>query len=218
MNQPHPPVDRRPRPLRERKKLRTRRALADAALDLFSERGFAAVTLDELVDSVEVSKRTFFRYFPSKEDVAIEAERELWDACIAGFTRTPVRGPVLPALRDALTGAVCGMSEDWEVRFLRTRRLISRTPALWNHSLLLSWRLQERLTEELERKLGVDGREDVRLRLAGEFALGAYRVGARNWTAGRGTGARGRGGRTALARRVAEAFDAAPAALRLSAG
>jgi hypothetical protein len=71
---------------------------------------------------------------------------------------------------------------------------------------------------ELEGKLDRDGREEPVLRLLGEIAIGAYRVGAKNWSAGRGEGGRrGHGGRTTLARRVDEAFAAIPDALQLSA-
>lgn len=207
-------------PLRERKKLRTRRELADAALTLFAERGFEATTLDELVDAVEVSKRTFFRYFPSKEDVAMAAESELWDTYVAEVAAREIRGPVLTTLREALSSAILSLSDDWEQRFMRTRWLASHTPALRNHSLLSSMEVQERLVEELEAKLGMDSRADVRLRLLGEFSLSAWRCGARNWVrAGRADwrSGRGHGGRAALVRHVDEAFDAIPASLSLSA-
>jgi AcrR family transcriptional regulator len=55
--------------LRQRKKDRTRRALVDAAARLFSERGYEETTIGDIAAAVEVATRTFFSYFPAKEDV-----------------------------------------------------------------------------------------------------------------------------------------------------
>ncbi|MGK5500122.1 TetR/AcrR family transcriptional regulator [Streptomyces sp. URMC 125] len=205
--------------LRERKKQRTRRALADTALELFSERGFDRVTLEELTAHAEVGRSTFFRYYGTKEDVAMAAEGELWDAYTSRFARHTGCGPALEALRASLTEAILAMPEGWDRRFLRTRRLAAGTPVLRDHSILSSMKAQRRLVEILEERLGTDSREDLRLRLLGEFALAAWRCGARNWVAGRtpdGTDRRrGHGGTEALAQRVEEAFDAIPASLEL---
>ncbi|WP_369202853.1 TetR/AcrR family transcriptional regulator [Streptomyces sp. PU-14G] len=206
--------------LRERKKQRTRRALAEAALTLFSERGFDRVTLEELTAHAEIGRSTFFRYYRTKEDVAMAAEGELWDAYTARFAQHTAPGPALDALRSSLTESILSMPEGWDQRFLRTRRLAAGTPVLHDHSLVSSMKVQHRLVELLEERLETDSREDVRLRLLGEFALSAWRCGARNWVAGRGpegpTGRLGHGGTKNLARRVEDAFDAVPASLTVT--
>ncbi len=55
--------------LRERKKLRTREAIATVALDLFAERGYQQTTVAEIAEAAEVSRGTLFAYFPSKEEI-----------------------------------------------------------------------------------------------------------------------------------------------------
>jgi AcrR family transcriptional regulator len=227
MNRPAPIPTNRELPLRERKKLRTRQALADTALRLFLDRGFHETTLDELVDAVEVSKRTFFRMYGSKEDVAMAAEVELWDAYVAEVGSRELRGPVLTFLGETLIAAIAGRGEDWDRRFVATRGLIARTPALWDRSLLLSVTVQSRVVGVLETKLGIDSREDVRLRLLGELSLSAWRCAARNWIAGRGPEGsgpweklgtwRGPGGSERLICHVEEAFDAIPGSLTFTA-
>ncbi|MEV5298076.1 TetR/AcrR family transcriptional regulator [Amycolatopsis methanolica] len=81
-------------PLRERKKLRTRQALAETAVAMFTERGFDAITLDELVDAVEVSQPTFFRNLSSKEDVALTAIKQLWETYLGVLAEQPRSGPL----------------------------------------------------------------------------------------------------------------------------
>lgn len=60
--------------LRERKKAKTRRALQDAALRLIGEHGYEATTVEQIADAADVSPSTFFRYFPTKEDVVLADE------------------------------------------------------------------------------------------------------------------------------------------------
>lgn len=82
------PADLSALPLRERKRLMTRRAILAAAERLFEEHGFAHVTVAEIADAANVSVKTVFAYFRSKEDLAF-TDTSLLDACVAAVERRP---------------------------------------------------------------------------------------------------------------------------------
>jgi AcrR family transcriptional regulator len=205
-----PPLDRS-LPLRERKKLRTRRALADAALRLFTEKGFDATTLDELAEEAEVSKSTFFRFFPAKEAAAIEAEAELWTAHLAALTDRDLSGPVLSELHQALAEAVAGLDVGWDERFVATRRLIAAESALLRYVEHYRAGIKGQVVACLASKLELDP-EDLRLNVLAELATTAFSLSGRDWVR-RG----GKGGRKALIQGFDRAVKAIPASLDLAA-
>ncbi len=205
-----PPLDRS-LPLRERKKLRTRRALADAALRLFTQNGFDATTLEELAGEAEVSKSTFFRFFPAKEAAAIEAEAELWTAYLAALAGRELSGPVLGELHQALAAAVTGLGPDWDERFVATRRLIAAEPALLKYVEHYRAGVKDQMTASLAGKLRLDA-DDLRLHILAELTTTAFSLSGRDWVR-RG----GRGGRAALLQGFDRAVRAIPASLGLSA-
>ncbi|WP_067818446.1 TetR/AcrR family transcriptional regulator [Actinomadura kijaniata] len=203
--------DLRALPLRERKKERTRRALTETALRMFTERGYDATTLDELCDAVEVSKRTFFRTFPSKEAVALAADQELWSAYLADVEGMEFDGPVLETLGRGLVATLRRMDADWERRFLAARELCASVPAVQAHSLGYCNDTTQALIAGAGARLGLDV-GDARLRMVVELAIAAWRTAALAWT-GKG----GEGGRAGLVRAVEETFAVAPDAPALSA-
>ncbi|MDT0327023.1 TetR/AcrR family transcriptional regulator [Nocardiopsis lambiniae] len=194
-------------PLRERKKRRTRRTLADTALRLFLQRGYDDVTLDELTERAGVSVRTFFRYYSSKEEVAMAAEGELWEAYARRLHDLAPGGPALEQLRDRYVAAVREMPGEWTERYLATRGLAARTPALRAQHTAATDLLQVRIIEALERVMGVDSRRDVRLRLVSDMTLAAVRYGSKNWIRENRTADRTGDGES-LIREVVAAFDA----------
>src|SRR6266516_841718 len=64
--------------LRERKKARTRAAIRDHAMRLIREQGYDATTVEQIAEAAEVSPSTFFRYFPTKEDVVLQDDMDLF--------------------------------------------------------------------------------------------------------------------------------------------
>jgi len=201
----------RPQPLRERKKLRTHRALADAALRMFGEQGFDKTTLEELADAAEVSKSTFFRFFPAKEAVAIEAEAELWQAYLSALADRQLSGPVLGELHQTLTAALAGLDPGWDQRFLATRRLMAAEPALLAYVEHYRAGIRNQVIDCLAGKLGLSP-EDLRLHVLAELAVTAFSVSGRYWVRHGG-----QGGRPALLERFGAAVEAIPASLGLSA-
>ena len=198
-------------PLRERKKLRTRRALAEAALRMFTENGFDATTLEELADEAEVSKSTFFRFFPAKEAAAIEAETELWTAYLAALADRDLSGPVLGELHQTLAAAVAGLDPGWDERFVATRLLVARESALLKYVEHYRTGIKGQVVTCLAGKLRLDP-EDLRLPVLAELAMTAFSLAGRPWVY-----QGGRGGRKALLERHQDAVKAIPASLDLSA-
>ena len=197
-------------PLRERKKLRTRRALASAALRLFTENGFDATTLDELAEDAEVSKSTFSRTFPAKEAAGIEAEAELWTACLTALEDGELSGHVLTALHRTLAGAAAGLDPGWDERFLATRRLIAAEPALLRYTEHYRAQVKEQIAAILAARLRLDP-DDLRLHVLAELVMTAWSLSGRAWVR-RG----GKGGRPALLDGFADAISAVPASLSLA--
>ncbi|GHC84658.1 TetR/AcrR family transcriptional regulator [Streptomyces flavofungini] len=179
-----------PLPLRERKKLRTRQALVDTALELFTERGFDGVTLDELCDTVEVSKRTFFRTFTSKEDVACAPLHDLWTAFLEELERVrPQGGPLHELLRDVLLTTLDRMpDEQWARRVLLSRRLAARNPSMDAHGLAFCDRTGRAAVAVVVRRFDLGGVPDdpdhVRVRLAVDLLVAAWHRGLDAWTGG----------------------------------
>ncbi len=203
-------ADDRALPLRERKRLRTRRALADTALRMFSEKGFAETTLEELVDAAEVSKSTFFRAFPAKEAVAIEAEAELWSAYVSAVQDRHLSGNVLGQLRDSLVATATALPEGWDERYLATRRLVAVVPALLAYVQHYRAEVARQVADCLADRLTIDP-DDLRLHMLAELTVAAWSLAGRGWVRNGGVG-----GRSTLLERLARAFDAIPASLDLT--
>ncbi|MDA2809495.1 TetR/AcrR family transcriptional regulator [Nocardiopsis sp. RSe5-2] len=146
----------KPQSLRERKKRATRVTLGLAALDLFEERGFDNVSVAEVADAADVSKKTVFNYFEVKEDLVLGfGAHHIGEPAEAVRSRKPGQTP-LDAMRDYVMTALeerqplLGLSDDPIVK--RVLKLVRATPALqvrhMEYMEMTRARLAEALVEE----------------------------------------------------------------------
>ncbi|MER5868934.1 TetR family transcriptional regulator, partial [Streptomyces sp. NPDC002044] len=193
-------TDERPAPaapaagLRERKKRRTRDALLRAALLLFIAQGYDQTTVDEIADAVDVSQRTFFRYFANKEEAVFAVQDLVESHFVAELRARPAAEGPLRAMRAAVLAAWDTVEEALSdvvpvELYMRSYRLIESTPALLAVHLRRSTELEERISRLIAEREGLDVDGDPRPRVAGAAVSGVLRGSRRR--GGRGEDASG---------------------------
>jgi AcrR family transcriptional regulator len=115
--------------LRERKKLATRVALHQAALQLVAERGLDNVSVDDIADRADVSPRTFFNYFSSKDDAVLGLDPDASARQVSAFHARPADETPVQALRAVAREQAEEMATETDVWPLRLK-VIDSTPAL----------------------------------------------------------------------------------------
>ncbi|GAA1890288.1 TetR family transcriptional regulator [Streptomyces durmitorensis] len=170
----------------ERKRQLVSNELTEAALQLLARKGFDAVTIDEIVTSAGVSRRTFFRYFASKEDVVVQFLADMGVGIHAELAARPAKERPSVALRHAVWVplAACG---DHSERVLPVVQLILRTPALRARFLERQAQWSDDLTGEVARRAGRDAGVDLYPRLAAGMALTAFDAVLQRWSDSDGT-------------------------------
>ncbi|MDH6110400.1 AcrR family transcriptional regulator [Kitasatospora sp. MAP12-15] len=173
--------------LRERKKQRTRDALVDAAHGLFLSQGYARTTIDEIAAAVDVSQRTFFRYFANKDEVALAVLADAEDYFIACLRRRPAEENPLQAMRAAIT-------ESWRdlgcepadghrsvTAALELIQLIESTPTLLAAHLRRTTEQECVVAAVLAEREGLDVATDLRPRLLAAVFGAILRVSHLAW-------------------------------------
>ncbi|GAA1353211.1 TetR family transcriptional regulator [Streptomyces beijiangensis] len=175
--------------LRELKKQRTRDALLRAALELFTTQGYEQTTVDEITDAVEVSQRTFFRYFANKEEAALSVQLLAEAQFLAALRERPPEESPFEALNRSVLASWDSIGEAIEAVIpvelhMRTYQLIESTPALLAAHLRHSAELEEEVAQLIAAREGLDVNTDPRPRIAVAAYTGVMRMTGRIWGQG----------------------------------
>jgi AcrR family transcriptional regulator len=153
---------------RERKKAQTRKALADAALELFAERGFDQVGVREVADAADVSVTTLFNYFPSKEALVFDLDEDVEAALVAAVRDREPGTSLLAALRAHFTAWVKGVTDSPTTSdFIR---VIESTPTLREYARQMWLRHEVSLAAAIAADIGAP-EDDARCAVLARFAL-----------------------------------------------
>lgn len=144
-------VSAQPEPMWDRTRRRVRAEIADVALNLFLEQGFEETTVDQVVAAAGISRRSFFRYFGTKEDIVFGDLVEQAPVILAALRARPDDEEIWDALRHAF-GVLSDRSS--AQRGVAVARLVAANPGLRAAHLEKHLRWQEELAPEVERRLG----------------------------------------------------------------
>jgi AcrR family transcriptional regulator len=169
--------------LRQRKQQATRERLTRAAMALFRERGFEATTIDDIAAKADMSRRSFFHYFASKEDVVTAWQEDAASALVAEILARPADESMLTAAENAITAAVKRVDPAEAAAMSRLKR---DNPALHARDQLKYEKLERALADGLAQRAKSKS-DKAKARLVAMIATGAMRVGGESWM---GEGAR----------------------------
>ena len=156
--------------LRERKKAKTRAAIQEHALRLFREQGYDATTVEQIAEAAEVSPSTFFRYFPTKEDVV--AYDALDPLVMAAWRAQPADMKPIAAMRKAMWDVFASMDQGDLGEMMDRGRLLFGQPELRQAAIGEMVRTGRMVADELAARLGRPA-DDFEVRVFAGATLGA---------------------------------------------
>jgi AcrR family transcriptional regulator len=168
--------------LRERKKAQTHQALRDAAIGLFSVQGFDGTTVEEIAEACDVSPRTFFRYFPTKEDVLFADSEQRCASLVAVLAAQPPGVAPLAALHAAMRAAALDYREE-RARLVARTEIVAASPSLRAYRAEHQRGWEEAILGEISRRIGARGSASagLELRLLTSVSIGALRAALDTW-------------------------------------
>jgi len=192
--------------LRERKKLATRRALRRAAFELVTERGFAHVTVEDIAAAADVSPRTFFNYFPTKEAALFGADPDRITALRERVARLAPGEPALAALRLVMVDDARAAADELTdlggdpAGWLSRMKSAHTDPQLRAARAAQMAMTERAIAEGIAERLGTDPERDPYPGLLAATAAGVFRASISFWA--------GTGGTVPLERLIDQAFGA----------
>ncbi len=171
--------DRGLRPIDQRSRRRARNAaeVERTALHLFAERGYGNVTVGDVAGAADISTRTFYRYFPNKEDVVLAGIVDRLAGVPLVYWQRPVDEPVVLALRHALSKVADGASFAGDPMERDRATVLAAEPEMAKRGLDRLHDLHDRLTEHTAFRMGVDPRSDPRPGVIVAAMAGGLRAG-----------------------------------------
>ena len=169
--------------LRERKKLKTREALEHAALELFAQKGFDHTTVEEIAEACDVSPRTFFRYFATKEALLLSDADEKCQLLVAGLLDRPAGESPLRSIRESLVSNLASLEHDRD-RLLMQSRIMAETPGLRTYKIERQQSWEEAIFRALcsrEAASAGGSHSTFELRLIASTAIAALRAAVETW-------------------------------------
>jgi AcrR family transcriptional regulator len=158
--------------LRERKKQRTRETISRVALRLFVERGYHATTLAEIAEAADVSTRTIFAYYPSKEDILFSDFPALLDAVARMLRERPAGKDALETIRDF----ILTVPHDEKDELHQQRHAIIESDAtLRSHMRARMVQLQDLVAAAVAEDIGADA-DDLRPHVVAASLIAAFEV------------------------------------------
>jgi AcrR family transcriptional regulator len=155
--------------LRERKKARTRASIREHALRLFREQGYAATTVDQIAAAAEVSPSTFFRYFPTKEDVVLQDDMDV--RMREALERQPLEMSPVAAIRAAAKEALTSVSPEEMEIFRVSTELTMTVPEVRARALDEFARTIDAMGESIAQRAGRSAR-DMNVRVLAGAVVG----------------------------------------------
>ena len=160
------------RSVRERKRRETLRRITDAGVCLFIEKGFDGATVDEIAAAAGISRRTFFHYFESKDDILLSLQSNVGELFAAEVRRAQPSGSPFAILRDAALKMCASIPHD---DMLALDRLM-RGSASVQARKQASYRQQEAAVFSALRERWPEPWRETRLRVLAMVAVGATRL------------------------------------------